>query len=695
MCVFGSKFGTVGLSADRRSHRRPSRTERTWINPVNNRMTTALLLANWDLQCERNNKDHRTSDAGSQRLLVRRGQSFLVTLHFSKRSFNKEVDKLTFHVKTGPRPTQTSGTSSSFPLSSSLKKAKWSSTVEGQDGSSLTVAIFPPPDARIGRYHLTLEISTEGQEFSYDLGEFILLFNPWSTDDTVFMKSEEARVEYVLTQHGQIYQGSQDFIFGCPWVFGQFEEGIVDICLQLLDSNPKFLRNQDKDCSRRNSPVYISRVVSAMVNCNDDKGILWGRWDDQYDDGISPLSWTGSVDILQRWQKSGCQPVRYGQCWVFAAVACTVLRCLGIPTRVVTNFESAHDTNSNLTIERYMDQNGQPRSRESIWNYHCWVESWMGRPDLAAGYDGWQALDSTPQEKSEGVYCCGPAPVKAIKEGDLHVKYDVPFVFAEVNADVVNYVRQTDMSWKKITHTSLVGMKISTKSVGKDTREDITHHYKYPEGSREERAVFKKALHRKDRAPAEGGLKVRIKASEGINNGSDFKVFAVLTNNTGEEHRCHLKFGTHIVSYNGVLGPEIRSKDLNNITLEPYGERTVPLLIRYENYGHHLTQDNMIKILGEPMQKRKLVAELTLTNPLPTPLTGCVFTVEGAGLTDGQKVQEIESPIDPGEEAKVRVVFVPWQSGLRKLVVDFESDKLKGVKGYQDVVVAPKPKRSL
>lgn len=35
-------------------------------------------------------------------------------------------------------------------------------------------------------------------------------------------------------------------------------------------------------------------------------------------------------------------------------------------------------------------------------NFHCWVESWMTRPDLKPGYEGWQALDPTPQEKSEG-----------------------------------------------------------------------------------------------------------------------------------------------------------------------------------------------------------------------------------------------------------------------------------------------------
>lgn len=48
-----------------------------------------------------------------------------------------------------------------------------------------------------------------------------------------------------------------------------------------------------------------------------------GKWDGKYDAGISPLVWRGSVEILRNWDTQACQPVRYGQCWVFAAVACT------------------------------------------------------------------------------------------------------------------------------------------------------------------------------------------------------------------------------------------------------------------------------------------------------------------------------------------------------------------------------------
>lgn len=81
------------------------------------------------------------------------------------------------------------------------------------------------------------------------------------------------------------------------------------------------------------------------------------------------------------------------------------------------------------------------------------------------------------------VYCCGPAPVKAILQGHVDLKYDVPFVFAEVNADRVTWMVFADGSKKKISTDSVsVGQNISTKAVGSDKRVDITANYKYAEG---------------------------------------------------------------------------------------------------------------------------------------------------------------------------------------------------------------------
>lgn len=46
----------------------------------------------------------------------------------------------------------------------------------------------------------------------------------------------------------------------------QFEENIIDICLELLDKSLNFQSDPAMDCALRGSPVYISRVVCAMVS---------------------------------------------------------------------------------------------------------------------------------------------------------------------------------------------------------------------------------------------------------------------------------------------------------------------------------------------------------------------------------------------------------------------------------------------
>ncbi len=59
------------------------------------------------------------------------------------------------------------------------------------------------------------------------------------------------------------------------------------------------------------------------MNSNDDKGVLTGNWSDDFSDGVNPSKWSGSADILRMWAETQFRPVKYGQCWVFAAVMCT------------------------------------------------------------------------------------------------------------------------------------------------------------------------------------------------------------------------------------------------------------------------------------------------------------------------------------------------------------------------------------
>ena len=68
--------------------------------------------------------------------------------------------------------------------------------------------------------------------------------------------------------------------------------------------------------------MKVARVISRIVNSNDDGGVLVGRWDGNYEDGTAPSEWTGSVDILAQYLETQ-QEVPYGQCWVFAGVVTT------------------------------------------------------------------------------------------------------------------------------------------------------------------------------------------------------------------------------------------------------------------------------------------------------------------------------------------------------------------------------------
>ncbi|XP_049915017.1 protein-glutamine gamma-glutamyltransferase 2-like [Epinephelus moara] len=437
-----------------------------------------------DLRCEANNSEHHTSVISKNELIVRRGQPFTLSLTLTK-PFNQDQHPLVISAKTGRRPSEEQGTASLFgipdaersPKAKAVWKAELHKDSTPQKGN-LMLTITPPADCPIGEY--ILKVKHMNEEMS--LAKVVVLFNPWCPDDSVYMKDAAEIHEYVMNEHGSIYKGSINYIMSAIWDYGQFEDDMVPICLRILDLNSEHKKNPSADVSARSDPTYVGRVVSAMVNSSDDdSGVLFGCWDGEYRGGVNPSYWSGSYAILRRWYNSGSNPVMYGQCWVFAGVMCSVMRLLGIPTRVVTNFNSAHDTDGNMLIDKYHYENKPSVSYDMIWNFHVWVESWMKRPDLSkeGRFDGWQVLDATPQEKSKGMFRCGPASVKAILEKQTDLKYDMSFVYAEVNADCVDWLIRPGLPTLKLsTDSQTVGQHISTKAVGFDMRVDITDTYK-------------------------------------------------------------------------------------------------------------------------------------------------------------------------------------------------------------------------
>ncbi|XP_053549261.1 protein-glutamine gamma-glutamyltransferase 5-like [Bombina bombina] len=684
-------------------------------------------LSNADFEKHKNGLEHKTDLIRSRDLTIRRGQPFTVKLLFRCRDTEEKLENLNIIAQTGPHPKEQLRTQIKFPVYKLRDSRSWSAELISGNVTSLAISLCTAATASIGRYVLCLEGTYRGRALSFTLGNILLLFNPWCPDDDVFLDDEVQRQEYVMNEHGILYQGSKDFIQSQPWNFGQFEDGVGDICLKILDMSPNFLKNPSDDCARRGDPVYVSRIISTMINSNDDLGVLESCWDQFFRNGANPNTWNGSVTILRLWHRSNCRPVRYGQCWVLAGVMCTVMRFLGIPTRVVTNFESAHDTNCSLTVDEYYDETGrkiESAETDSVWNFHVWNECWMARKDLRPGYDGWQVLDATPQELSGGTFCCGPAPVKAVKEGDIDVDYDVPFVFAEVNGDIIHWIIQEHGMEKGNIDTLSIGKYISTKSVGSNSREDITDQYKYTEGSYQERAVYEKAVRKmkiqKPQTAKESvvalDFDVSLKLAESPLIGQTIFMLYQINNKSYESKRYSVNVSAQAMQYNGKPLDQFWTDDFimdvnanraadanfqifsyqyqryvrsgNNIRVTVLATDLVTKKLKFASKNIIFDMPGIeIQIYGSPELNKPLSVTLSFTNPFNDILSNCMMTAEGAGLLPSGPITVYMDQIFPYRSGYVKICCVPVKHGTQQLEVNFSCDKIKFVKGSALIAV--------
>ncbi|KAB5546674.1 hypothetical protein PHYPO_G00074750 [Pangasianodon hypophthalmus] len=669
-----------------------------------------------------NRLEHHTDRYQSDNLIIRRGQSFQMWIELT-RSFNPKSDKLHLELRLGLIPMLSKGTLVIVPLVDKLENKSWEAKIIEQTDTRIKLSVNTPSNALIGRYELSVITWTPKGSNTYSRkpeNDIYLLFNPWCKDDSVFMDKEDERNEYVLNDVGTLYYGSDSQIGARTWIFGQFADGVLAACLYILEKTPA-------RASGWGDPVNIVRLVSAMVNSPDDQGVLEGNWSNNYENGTSPTLWNGSVEILRQYHKSGGKPVKYGQCWVFAGVTTTVLRCLGIPTRCITNFSSAHDTDVSLTTDVYFDEKMKPiesLNNDSIWNFHVWNESWMARPDLQVGMGGWQVVDATPQETSQGTFCCGPTPVAAIRDGLVYLKYDAPFVFAEVNSDRIFWQRQANGTFTQIyNEKNVVGHYISTKAVGADYRVDITHLYKHPEGSEAERIAVETASRYGSKPnvyPSAVANDVKFQVSvegEGPWVGEDARLSFTLNNGSSEKRSTKLYCQVAIMYYTGVLKGTVK-KDEIVVTLKPREVQTLAWTVPYDMYKDQLvdqaalmltvlgrvnetqqvlatrfnfrlrTPDIILTPVGDAVVGKEMVAKITFKNPLPHILKNVTFRIEGLGLLNAEDI--LYGDIDSLATSTLTVKFTPTLSGLRKLLASLDCQQLTQVHGVTDILVKQK-----
>ncbi|XP_069656536.1 protein-glutamine gamma-glutamyltransferase 6 isoform X4 [Haliaeetus albicilla] len=621
----------------------------------------ALKIANVNWQSKLNKAAHHTSDYSSTEAILRRGQAFSITLHLQ--TMVQSGDNFTFIASTGPSPAESQRTKAVFNLSEEGASG-WSATQEPSEPGCMNFTIFSPANAVIGRYKLKLQLVSGNKVSSTLLGQFVLLFNPWCPNDDVYMANEKERQEYVLNDSGIIFQGLEKCIQQEAWNYGQFEEDILDISLAILDRSLNHRQDPAADVSNRNNPIYVSRVISAMVNSNDEKGVVEGKWNGKYCSGTNPLQWSGSVTILRKWYRGRYKPVRYGQCWVFAGVMCTVLRSLGIPTRVITNFNSAHDRNINLSIDKYVDISGKTLhlTEDSVWNFHVWNESWFIRRDLGSFYDGWQVLDATPQERSKG----------SLKERQVYKK----------------------------------ALKLlAVRSTGKRTK--ITRR------RRRSSVAWRQNMTQPTQKPSISG-KLILDASPVI--GQDILLTLALKNLTSDFKNIRVKLRASAILYTRRPKAEILQLS-RSVKLGSEEVKEISFKISYSQYKNSLVDDRKIlvtavcetkqgasllvekdivlqdpfltiKVLGPTVVHKAVNVQVTFTNPLSEVVTDCVLRAEGSGLIKDQLRINV-ARMAPMESSTVQFEIIPYKSGTRQLQVDLVCIHFSDIKGFVMLDVAP------
>ena len=301
--------------------------------------------------------------------------------------------------------------------------------------------------------------------------DLIVLFNPWSDKDSVYMADVGWRNECIMAQSGKIWIGTQKMKKPLHWNYEQFAETVSFVALKKLAILPR---------AERSSPAKISRHFSWCVNSAENvDGILRGRWENNFPGGTAPWDWDGSLSILTKYRESDV-PVKYGQCFVFAGVLTTCMRSIGIPSRPVTTYESGHDKGRDGFVDKYRitrridDENLSDR----IWNYHVWTECWMSR-NSSSNEGDWQVVDGTPQEPSDGKFQCGPARRTAVRQG-LNEPFDTLFVHGEVSGTIREWKIRKGVWVVSGTKTGQYGYDISTKNSSSTARLDITSQYKEP-----------------------------------------------------------------------------------------------------------------------------------------------------------------------------------------------------------------------
>ncbi|XP_052245794.1 hemocyte protein-glutamine gamma-glutamyltransferase-like [Dreissena polymorpha] len=689
-------------------------------------------------------------------LVVRRGQPFKITLTFN-RPYNSLTDELKFYFETGENPLPGNDTMVCLSSYTSQGSSGWKSDflpvigTKDKDCIQAHLWVFTPPDCIVSDWRFALQsilrTEVETATVSYEHPDRIyILFNPWCKNDAVYLPAEPLLDEYILNASGLLFTGCRKRMMYKPWIFGQFESGILEACLYVIKRGFNFRTSQ-----RMGDPAAVVRVIASIVSADNNNGILKGTWStNEFTDGRSPTTWSGSVAILKQYLDNVIsangddpEPVRYGHCFVYAGLVTTICRAVGIPCRCVTNYNSGRGTDGRLAIDFYYEVKAdgsigelETDEQELVWSFHVWNDVWMKRIDVAkpCNEPDWQAIDATPSVTNGNVpQVSGPAPLHAVKNYLPEVKHDVDQLFAEVNSEVLHWLKVDVGEWTVFQcEPSRIGQSISSKTPDgrppaltykynlaemSRVRQDVTADYKYKKGTKMESEITKKPEHKQrptHRCKAKD-VEFKMASKEFEYIGDDFMVKANITNHGRDARTCHVILLCESMHYTGRRHEIIKKVEWNK-TLEPEQSEPLQLGIYESDYIGKLAEHACLRqvaymrvtetdqinacvddfLLEKPhlemsvdetiYKNSNFALKLQFKNPLHRPLTNCSVSVEGVGLESMMFVRKFQNV--PAECEWTGIVnLLPVRSNLLDISVTFHCQEMLDIIGFITVRV--------
>ncbi|XP_013856249.1 coagulation factor XIII A chain [Austrofundulus limnaeus] len=340
----------------------------------------------------------------------------------------------------------------------------------------------------------------------------------------------------------------------------------------------------------------------------------------------------------------------------------------------------------------------------------------MSRPDLPPGFGGWQVVDATPQETSDGMYRCGPASVQAIKHGQICYPFDAAFVFAEVNSDCVFYSRKNDgtLQTVKVNRTH-VGRMVLTKAVGNETRRDITDQYKFPEGTPEERTVLEKAeeygCKQEKSNPPLADVDVVLPTLE-VGIGNDFELNLEFINQSEQRRTVEAYVSGSVVYYTGVASHEFLFQT-PTVTIQPKKSVKKMVMVESRNYMDHLVEQAnlnfivtgkiketgkivttmklvtlhnpklIVEVTGSSKVNEEMMAAVRFTNPFTHNLEEVYIRMEGPGVMLPKT--KYYALIPGGSSLTCTEMFTPQRAGRTRVFATLDCSGLRQVSGQASI----------